>query len=112
MHFERQHAFQIHNIIFSPEKNDCLPYLKFSDPLQEPHLFFNCPNNNDNKNNNDEKQIWGYAILDNWQNTEAMLFWIIDKIHVAEYLRNGKKTFLLLCFSWLFHAKKTLYSPR
>ena len=40
---------------------------------------------------------------------EAMIFWIMDKIHVAEHLRNSKQTFLLLCFSWLFHAKKTLY---
>ena len=33
--FERQNAFQMHKIIFFPEKkkNVCLPYLKFSDPL-------------------------------------------------------------------------------
>ena len=32
---------KMHKIIFFPEKNNvCLPYLKFSDPLSEKHLFF------------------------------------------------------------------------
>ena len=45
MHFERQNAFQnAENYIFCQKKNDqkryvCLPYLKFSDPLPETHLF-------------------------------------------------------------------------
>ena len=37
--------FKMYKVIFFPEKNNekryvCLPYLKFSDPLPETHLFF------------------------------------------------------------------------
>ena len=99
-------AFKMHKIIFLPEKNVCLPYLIFSGLLPGTPLLF----------------LFGLLLLllllllliIIMKKTifEAMIFWIMDKIHVAEHLRNGKQTFLLLCFSWLFHAKKTLYSPR
>ena len=40
MHFERRNAFEnATNYIFFQKKNMCLPYLKFSDPLPETHLF-------------------------------------------------------------------------
>ena len=33
-------TFKMYKIIFFPEKNVCLPYLKFSDLLIETHLYF------------------------------------------------------------------------
>ena len=88
MYFERRNAFQnAHNYIFIQKKMlyVCLPYLIFSDPFPETHLFF----------------YLAYTVLNN-----TTLPYVLTKINVqinCDLMIIYFKDLVLICTQWNLH---------